>query len=120
MSKHPRVRRIGVEVSEDDVIAHVRAALFGRGAPCFGTYCAPMDSAYYVTPEVFRKVLCAGFNPLAVGRLLARRGVLRLMNGYSFQHRATLPSGRVAYMYVIQPEPLGIEAWCPVTKDGAA
>lgn len=116
MSGHRRTRRIGVEVSEDEVIAQVRRRLFQHGAPRAGTYCSPDDSAYYVDPAVFRRVLCSGLDPLSVGRLLARRGVLRLVHGYGFQHRVTRPNGRVMWAYVIQPEPLGIasaDGWIP-------
>jgi hypothetical protein len=115
-----RTRRIGVEVSESEVLAQVRARLFQHGAPIAGTYCCPGDSAYYVVPQVFRNVLCKGFDAYDVARLLARRGGLRLANGYGFQHRATLPSGGVWYMYIIQPKPLGISAWCAAAQTGEA
>lgn len=120
MSGLYRTRRGGAEVSEDEVMAQVRSRLFRHGALCAGMYCSPGDSAYYVAPAVFRNILCAGFDPLHVGRLLARRGVLRLVNGYGFQHRATLPDGRVMYVYVIQPEALGVEASHFAEKAGEA
>ncbi|TAL82843.1 MAG: hypothetical protein EPN74_15615 [Rhodanobacter sp.] len=120
MIGHRRTRRIGVEVSEDEVLAQVRAGLFRHGAPIAGTYCCPGDSAYYVVPQVFRNVLCKGFDADGVARLLGRRCVLRLVNGYGFQHRMTLPSGGVRYMYIIEPEPLGVAGWCIAEQSGAA
>jgi uncharacterized protein (DUF927 family) len=60
-------------------------------------------TAYYIDGEVFRREVCAGFDPRQVARALANAGALRLGSGGEFTRKERLPDGRSARVYVVLP-----------------
>ncbi|TWJ13667.1 DUF927 domain-containing protein [Geobacter argillaceus] len=54
-------------------------------------YNSDKDSCFFVFPEVFREVICAGYNPTSVAKLLAERGMLKKSSEGKLQCNFRIP-----------------------------
>jgi putative DNA primase/helicase len=58
---------------------------------------------FYVEPEVFKREVCAGFDPRTVAKVLADAGALKLAGDGRGSTKTTLPDKRNTRVYVITP-----------------
>lgn len=62
---------------------------------------------YYVLPEIFRREVCAGFEPDSVARALLDRGFLDPAGKGRLQRKPRIPGLGTVWVYAVKPSILG-------------